>query len=309
MSDIATQYENGLIEGWAGETVAKEEFSMLKTSDTFVPFTMSDLPKADRKMFLHNLVKKVIGGFTDNYPQLTGDCTAFAAKNVGEYLSCVQIALGQRAKFKYLFPPYVYACERVIVGKGRLGRSAGGVGSWVAETLCKYGQIAKDIEGCPEYSQQIADKWGYQGAPNKFLEIGKENICKVATKVTNWDQAVTLVCNGSPIEICSNRGFEMKSRSDGFNYPSGVWNHAMTLISVDDTYKKPYGIILNSWGPNAHSALKDFETGEDLPPGCFRASADVINGMLSQDDSFGYAGMTGFVEQYEDLKRELFKMI
>lgn len=304
---IEQLYAAGL-NGWGGKELAKEAWNMLKSSPSFMKFPLMDLPKAERKMFLYNFTRKVIGKDTPNYAQLIGDCVSFAAKNAGEYLQCSEIALGgEREEFKLLFPSYVYGTSRVLIGGGRLGNSDGSVGSWAADAVVKYGQIAAGENGCPAYSAAVAKQWGYKGPPASFIDIGKQHIIKSAAMIKSWDECVTAVCNGFPVHVCSNRGFSMNPGSDGFHIPSGTWNHAMTIIAVDDTYKQPFGIILNSWG-DVMGKLFDFDTKESLPIGTIRAKANVIDSMLRQQDSFAYSNFNGFPMQYDELQRSLFKM-
>lgn len=305
--NIAEQYEQGLINGWAGPELAKAEFDMLKNDPTFVKLSLSMPHGAEQKMFLHKLVRKVIGKDTDNYAQQVGDCTSFMGKNGGEYLQCCEIALlGDREVFKPLFPPYVYGTSRVNIGGGRISRD-GGLGPWTAKALVEYGQIVKNENDCPEYSGSLARNWGSKGVPQKFIEFGKKHVIKSAAQIRSWDECVAAITNGYPVGVCSNRGFSMAPNADGFHTPTGTWNHAMTIIGVDNTYKTPFGIILNSWG-NVMGKLKDFDTGEDLPVGCIRAKASVINAMLAQNDSFAYSNFQGFPEQFQEIQKALFKM-
>lgn len=306
--NISEQYNFGHISGWAGEEIAKEAFKMLSGSETFKPFTLGDLAKADRKMFLWQAVRKVLGKDTENYPQQIGDCTSFMGKNGGEYLECAEIAIGgEREIFKPLFPPYIYGCERVFVGQGRLGGGDGGVGVWVAESATKYGQIASHENNCPTYSGSVAKSWGAKGPPKELVDLGKQHVIKSAAPIKSWDECVTAVCNGFPVGICSNRGFAMLPDSQGFHNPQGTWNHAMTIVGVDDTYKIPFCTILNSWG-SVMGDLFDFDTKEKWPVGTLRVRADVVAKMIAQEDTFAYSNFDGFPDQTEQLQKALFKM-
>ena len=84
----------------------------------------------------------------------------------------------------------------------------------------------------------------------------------------------------------------------------------MTIIGIDAEHSRPHGYILNSWGPNTHGILKDFETGEILPAGLLRVDMSVIDFMLRQNDSFAYSAFDGFdTGRSGKLKKEEFKLL
>ena len=306
--DAALQYNYYGVSGWAGQKVAKDAFYLLSTrpGNNFVKLSLPYT--SGSKMMLYNFCRKVLGKDTLNYPQEIGDCVSFGAKNACEYIICVQKALGLAPdEFRPVFPPYLYGCGRVFVGEGQMGNDDGSVGSWQAEAVQKYGVLAADEPNVPEYSGSVAKQWGYSSnSLNKFTDLGKVHPVKSAAQVTTWKEVVAAVSNGYPVTVASNQGFTMEPGNDGFHRPSGTWGHQMCIIGVDDSYKKPYGIILNSWG-DVMGQLKDFDTGEELPVGCIRATSDVIEGMVGQEDSFAYSHMNWFEEQ--KFSPDLFKLI
>jgi hypothetical protein len=88
----------------------------------------------------------------------------------------------------------------------------------------------------------------------------------------------------------------MEAGSDGFHSPHGSWAHQMCIMGVDDSYKTPYALILNSWG-DVHGHLKDFDTQEDLPVGVLRVRSDTIERMIKQDDTFAFSHLDWFQDQ------------
>lgn len=308
--DIIEKYHDGSIKGWA-EHLAKDAWNMLRGSTTFKPFMLAGPPAGSRKSRIIEAARKVLGRDIEVRTQTIGECVSMGAVNSTEYLSCVDIAIrGDAEKYRRLFNPYCYGTGRVLVGNNQLGNSDGSCGSWMAEAISKYGVICEDDPDVPQYSASVAKQWGSSRTIiNKFVELGKQHTVKSATPCKTWDDYVTGLCNGFLCSFCSNVGYEMLARQDGFHARRGAWNHCMTGIHVDDDYKEPYGLILNSWGASAHGQLKDFETGENLPVCVLRVRKKDIQAMLAQGDSYLYStDFNGFPDQQAKLEKALFKM-
>jgi len=302
---IEGNYTSGL-RGWLGKAKAKAAWNLLQGSQSF-----ADLPQmgvqGDRKLMLYDVVRKVLGKDTENYPQEIGDCVSFGAKNAVEYVQCTEILMGgEPEKFKAMFPPYLYGTGRVFVGGGQINGD-GSLGSWMAEAIIKFGAIPTDADGCPKYSGSVARKWGNNpGPPSQFVTLGKQHPVKKAAQITSWDALVTAICNGYPCTVASNQGFEMEARSDGFHAASGSWAHQMCIIGVDDTYTTPYAIVLNNWG-DVHGRLEAFDGSGELPVGVLRVKKKVIQNMIDAGETFAYSNFDGFEEQ--PVAKELFKLI
>ena len=239
------------------------------------------------------------------------NCTSFGAKNVMEYLQCVQIALaGEAQKFRNMFPPYFYGCSRVFIGGGQIGGD-GGSGTWIQAAIKKYGALATDDPNVPPYSGRVAREWGgHRGPPKEFVSLGQQHLVKTTAQITNADDAANALLNGYPIAICSDRGYNMMAGSDGFHAPKGSWSHCMSLIGFDDSdsSKGLYFIILNSWG-DVHGQLKDFSTNADLPVGILRVKGEYVDKMLAQEDSFAFSQFDGFPDNSKNLEKALFDVV
>lgn len=235
-------------------------------------------------------------------------CVSFGAKNATEYLICCErIIKGTWEKFRPVFPPYFYGTSRVQVGGGQLGNGDGSTGSWMAEAVIKYGVLAADESGVPEYSGSVAKSWGRSGSPDNFVKIAQAFPIKSAVKINSWAELVAAITNGYPCTVASNQGFSMEAGSDGFHRAQGNWGHQMCIMGVDDEYANPYGLILNSWG-DAMGHLKSFDTpSEDIPIGVIRAHKNTIEDMISAGETFAYSNFDGFPEQ--DLDEALFKIV
>lgn len=263
--------------------------------------------KPGQRSMLWEVGRKVIGTDPVNYSQATGDCVGFSAKNAIEYVQFFPLAGGQRDTWTMVFPPFLWACGRLFVGKNALGRQAGSIGAWQAKAVMEYGTIPSKYDGVPEYSKEVAETWGNVPGPDRrWIDLGKQHIVRSAALVRTWEELVQALLNGYPVTVASNVGFDMTPRADGFHHYSAQWSHAMCVIGVDDDLGEPHACVLNTWGPNVHGQVVDFKTGEVWPGGTLRVrKADVIT-MLSEGDSFAYSAFDGFPAQALD--REIFEV-
>lgn len=314
MSDIINLYTGGQKGGWAGKDnpeLVKEQFNLIK--DDFKDFIITSKTRDSKgkKLMLYEVVRKLLGRDTDNYPQEIGDCVSFGAKNAVEYLMASErLMKGDREKWSPVFPPYLYGTGRVFIGRGRLNGSDGSLGSWMADAVIKYGVLRSDFEGVPKYSGRVASKWGDSPGPDKkFVEEGKLHPVRSAALIKSWDELVEAIVNGYPCTTASDIGYSMTPSSDGFHRQNDSWAHQMCVIGVDDGYKngnEPYAIILNSWG-DSHGTLKDFDTGETLPAGVLRVRRKDMEKHIRQEETFAYSNFDGFPEQLID--KALFMLV
>ncbi len=304
--DYAVQY----LTGWAGPKLAEEAFDVF--GDQFIQFQITGqrLSTAGRRMMLYEVTRKLLGKDTPNYAQQIGDCVSFGAKNAIEYLMAVEkFLLKQPEAWKPVFPPYLYGTGRVFAGGSQISGD-GSTGAWQAAAVMKYGVLRSDERGVPTYSGQIAREWGNRpGPPEKFVQIAKLHPVKSAARLRSWSQCVDAIVNGYPVTIASNQGFNMQPSSDGFHYPGpDDWPHQMCITGIDDEYRIPYAIILNSWG-NSHGTLRDFKTEQTLPAGCLRVRAELVNSMINSGEAYAYSDLTGFEEKLPALDEALFDVI
>lgn len=191
----------------------------------------------------------------------------------------------------------LYWGSRVLIGKGRLGNQDGSIGAWLSQYVNQYGALPRGNYGEIDttiYSGQKARSWGRPNTtlPKSFVDKIKQHPIEVTSRVDTYEQVVDLIYNGYPVGVCSNQGFHNVRDSEGFASPKGTWMHAMTIIAVDDSYRRKGCLIQNSWGkwnsgPKRHNQ----------PDGSFWVDADVINRMLAQRDSWAYGSYVGFQPQ------------
>ena len=314
MSEILDLYKEGSKGGWLGKDnpeLVKAQFDLLKGGFRSFSIAAKSRSAKGSKTMLYEVVRKVLGKDTDNYPQEIGDSVSFGAKNAGEYLMATErLMKGDREKWAPVFPPYLYGTGRVFIGRGQFNGSDGSLGSWMADAVIKYGVLRSDFDGVPKYSGRVASKWGDTPGPDKkFVEEGKLHPVKSAALVNTWDELVEAISNGYPCTTASDIGYSMTPSSDGFHRQTDSWGHQMCIIGVDDGYKNgsdPYAIILNSWG-DCHGQLKDFDNGTQLPVGTLRVRRKDIEKHLRQDETYAYSNFDGFPEQLID--KALFMLV
>jgi hypothetical protein len=190
-------------------------------------------------------------------------------------------------------PGWIYGTSRVLVGKGRLGKSDGSIGSWAAKAVVEHGTLLRKVYGNYDLTSVSGKRerdWGYRGLPAAELEpIADEHpVSGNPALVTSYEQARDAIANGYPVPVCSNYGFQDRRDSQGFARKSGSWAHCMCFIAVDDT-SRPGLLCMNSWG-KWNSGPKRHEQ----PDGSFWVDAKVADGMLRQNDSFAIPGYEGF---------------
>lgn len=307
---LSANYAKHVLCGWAGADIAKREFDLVGGE---LPVFGIENPVADykgKRMMLWEITRKVLGKDTENFAQEVGDCVSFSGKNVMEYLQCSEILLnGDAEEFHPLFPPYFYGTSRVFIGGGRLGWSDGSVGVWLQDAVKKYGVLRRDDTTVPQYSGNLARKWGQQGPPQNFVTEGQKHLVQTTAQILSAADAANALLNGYVVSVCSNQGFNMQISSSGFHEARGSWGHAMTLIGFEDHPQYGlYFIILNSWG-DVHGHVKDFSTGVDLPVGVLRARGEVVDRMLRQEDSFAYSQFDGFPDNSGKLSKALFDLV
>ncbi len=324
MSDIAKAYASGDIKGWGGhdnDAMVKAQFKLL--SDEFDIFRIAGqtVGTTDRKTFLTDAVKIVTGGnFLDT--QLTGDCVSWGGKHATEIVTCTQIiglAVTQkemaiadyigaaRLKFRRIFAPYYYGTSRIYEGKGQLGRADGSLGSWMFAAAKRWGALFEDENGVPKYSKQIADSWGYDHSGiDKWKDVAVEYPIQSGAAINNWDDLCASIHNGYGVPTASNYGYSMEPYNDGFHHQVANWAHQMCFVGVDETWKEPYALLMNQWG-DVHGHLKDFQTGDPLPPGVLRIRRADAEKHLKYGENYAYSKFKGFPEQ--QLDKSLFMLI
>jgi len=262
-------------------------------------FARAAAPIADsgkgKAVLLHKNLEKVLGKFPI-HNQTIGDCVSHGWSLCIDVLKATEIVAGEAESFNAeTATEAIYALSRVEIGGGRLGNEDGSLGAWAADAVKKYGTLARIKYGnydLTTYDGQRAKAWGgaRKGLPDELEPIAKEHPVTTVSLVTTYEQARDAIANGYPVPVCSMQGFAETRDADGFAAPKGTWPHCMAFIAVDDAYKRPGLLCMNSWGPDWIRGPKR----NDQPDGSFWVDADVVNRMLAQRDSFAISGFQGY---------------
>lgn len=127
----------------------------------------------------------------------------------------------------------IYGGMRFEVGAKTYGSDLnrggdGGVGSWAAEWLLKWGILFKTVYKTYDfsrYSEAICDRFGRTGVPDELEPIAREKPLTEASLASDGSDCWRLVGGLHPLVHCSNQGFTMQRNRDGTCRASGSWAH------------------------------------------------------------------------------------
>lgn len=248
---------------------------------------------------LYDIIRKVAGTFPLRNQKI-GDCVSMGTAYCVDAAKAVDIWI--KKEFELWIAETstedIYGGSRVQIGKGRIGSGDGSVGAWAARYVNEFGALARQKYGDIDltvYDGQRARSWGMprKGAPAELLPFAKEHPIQTISQVNTYEEVRDLIANGYAVSICSNQGFSNKRDKDGFASPQGSWAHCMSILGVDDSFKRPGVLIQNSWGvwnsgPKRH----------DQPDGSFWCDAEVLErNILSRKDSWAFSGYEGYKPQ------------
>jgi len=210
-----------------------------------------------KQVFLWKYFEEVTGSPLVPHLQEIGDCVSHAFGLGVDLLTAVQmLMLGKPERWvAKAATEIIYAGSRVEAGGGRI-RGDGSMGTWAAEFIEKWGVLQRKryLGGqydYTEYSGQVARKLGTAGVPDPLEPLCKLHPVKTVSICRSWNECRDAIANGHLVSMCSSVGFKTRGGrdKDGFLTPSRrPWMHAMLIAGVDDAFKRPGGLIINSWG-------------------------------------------------------------
>ena len=281
--------------GWLGRE--EESKAFLKNIDRFIPCSFKDTPKDHE--YLWDYMKTLNNGRNMlTFTQKTGDCVSAASKHAVEYIQAVQrVEDRDSLKFRRVFSPYIYGVSRTDkdCGNGQLGRRGGSVGAWAVVGMQNHGILFVDDKGVPEYSGELADRWGYRGVPKEFYDIASDNPVKGVSKVTCVSQLRSALLNRCPVIIGSQWGFRARVENDHIVYKrNGTWGHEMVFIGWQD---KPFpgAFRLNSWYPliDDSAASKDMKQPHGEPDGGAWCYAEDLEREIKESELYALYSFKG----------------
>lgn len=259
---------------------------------------------AGQVALLYKYLEKVLGKKPKTRDQGSGsDCTGQSTARGIDVLQGVRIGgLGLAEKFTaYASASAIYGGARYEVGYKRyryFNRKNGAHVPYAAEFVRDFGtlfQIAYPQIDLSVHRWAVSKLWGRTGVPDELEPLARLHCVKAFIPINSYEEYRGAIVNGFPVIIGSKFGFAgQRSRDDeGFLKPNGEWNHAMVGTAVDDEYKRPGGLIENSWGPNWVRGPKR----HDQPDGSFWVDADVIDAMTRRGEAIALSGFDGFPSQ------------
>jgi hypothetical protein len=230
-----------------------------------------------------------------------GSCVGWAASLCVDILAACDIVYRKEAEVwgGRTIEASLYGLSRVESRGLRV--NAGGDGSTgfhAAKAIRDYGSLhyGQDYGGTrfDSHSSQRERDWGRNGLPDVLEPFAKERRASETTLCTSFMDVAKSVSNGYAVCVCSLQGFSMSRDEDGFCRPGGTWPHAMCICSIR-WGKRPGALIVNSWGAsNTVGKHYPHNIPEPVRVCSFWADADVIDRMCRGEDTYTYAGYSGF---------------
>lgn len=282
------------LQGWVDDQAQVEEVMKQLPfpvfNDVWTP--IKDTGKG-KIILLYDIIRAVAGTFPMR-KQTVGDCVSQGAAYAVDAVKSVDIYLNKEFEewVAETATEDIYGGSRVQIGGGRIGGD-GSVGAWAAKYVNQYGALPRQKYGnidLTTYSGNYARTLGRNGVPKELLEIAKQHPIQTVSLVKTYEEVRDLISNGYAVTIASMQGFSSKRDSEGFAKPQGTWAHQMSILGVDDSYKRPGVLVQNSWGiwnggPKRHNQ----------PDGSFWVDAQVLEqNILSKNDSWAFSGYEGF---------------
>jgi len=189
--------------------------------------------------------------------QEIGDCVSHGFGLGIDLLSAVQMLMPGKTErwVAKVATEILYAGSRIEAGGGTI-RGDGSMGTWAGEFINKWGVLHRKryLGGkydYTEYSGQVARTLGRTGVPDPLEPLCRLHPVKTVSLCRSWDECRDSIANGHPVAMCSSVGFKTRGGRDrdGFLTPGRrPWMHCMLIAGIDDQYKRPGGLIINSWG-------------------------------------------------------------
>lgn len=284
--------------GWVDDPVARQAF--IDTESRPFLSQQNDAIRGSGKgkvVLLYKLFEELTAVPLVPHRQAIGDCVAHAFGLGVDVLTAVRVLMFNQPE-KWVAKSateIIYAGSRVEASSRRL-RGDGSMGVWASKFIREWGVLLRQkyLGGdydYTNYSGSVARKLGKSGVPDELEPLCREHPVKTCSIVCSWEECRDSVANGYPVAMCSNTGFNKTRDKDGFLRRSRrPWYHAMIILGIDDKYKRPGGLIQNSWGKSWVSG----PTRHGQPVGSFWADASVIDRAMRQGDSIALSGYVGY---------------
>lgn len=252
-------------------------------------------------VFLYEALLRLMPSWERGSQGNVGSCVGWAASLCVDILAACDIVYRKEAEVwgGRTIEASLYGLSRVESRGLRV--NAGGDGSTgfhAAKSVRDYGCLhyGQDYGGTrfDSHSSQRERDWGRNGLPDVLEPFARERRASETTLCTSFMDVAKAVSNGYACNVCSLQGFSMSRDEDGFCRPGGTWPHAMCICGIR-WGKRPGALIVNSWGAS-NTVGKHYPANipEPVRVCSFWADADVIDRMCRGEDTYTYAGYSGF---------------
>lgn len=299
----------GVDSGWIDDRLTRENFirtlskPYLSQQDSSIRGTGKG-----KVVLLYKFFEELTGALVPHsQARAVGDCIGHSFGLGVDVLTAVQIMMHEYPEqwITKCATEIIYAGARIEVGHKTKGKGAMGV--WAAEFIKEWGVLLRQpyLDGkydYTKYSGSIARTLGKTGVPDDLEPLCRDHPVKTSAIVRSWEECRDSIVNGYPVAMSSRTGFVKPWRRDkeGFLKRSRhPWYHSMIILGIDDSYRRPGGLLVNSWGPNWVSG----PTRHEQPAGSFWVDASVIDRAMKQGDSVALSNYIGYprvnINEYE----------
>ncbi|KPK54996.1 MAG: hypothetical protein AMS22_05070 [Thiotrichales bacterium SG8_50] len=298
--------DSPLYAGWVDDATIRDRFIQRHRRPFLSQYNsqIKDTGKG-RKVFLWKAYEQVTGWPLQPHKQTVGDCVGQAFGLGIDVLTAVRIAsfnMPERWVAKAA-TEIIYAGARIETG-GMSRRKLtydGTTGTLAAEFCRDWGVLLRQsyLDGeydFTTYSGAKARQMGRYGAgvPDALEPLCKLHPLQTCTLVRSWEECRDAVANGYPVVMCCNIGFWTKRDKDGFlRRRRKPWYHAQVILGVDDEYRRPGALVVNSWGENWVSG----PTRHEQPAGSYWCDAATVDAAMKQGDSIALSGYVGYPQR------------
>ena len=252
-------------------------------------------------VFLYEALLKCMPSWQRGSQGNVGSCVGWAASMCVDILAACDIVYRKESEVwgGRTIEASLYGLSRVEArGLKVNGGGDGSTGFHAAKSIRDYGCLHYGVDyggtRFDSHSSQRERDWGRNGLPDVLEPFAKERRASETTLCTSFMDVAKAVGNGYAVVVCSMQGFSMSRDEDGFCRPGGTWPHAMCICGIR-WGKRPGALICNSWGAsNTVGKHYPHNIPEPVRVCSFWADADVIDRMCRGEDTYTYAGYSGF---------------
>lgn len=193
----------------------------------------------------YEAVKKILGDKSETLIQYQprGTCGGRAGSETIDFVQCIMIALGKRAKFHRCSHAAVYWAARAMFGMNggdwRDDHNDGVPQGAVPKAMASIGVVQREEIGDLAYYGQGSDDLACQLGANmhpdiatKIKELAKDNVITSWSPVASAQELADGIAAGGVGIGADSQGFTMERDADGFCRPSGRWDHYQIRPSV-----------------------------------------------------------------------------